>query len=108
MNISINVCRAVTKLLTDIVKEGNEKIKSTNKNISEILRKTEIRDDDVEKFTFYMNLMHNIQTDMYTANLILDKIDLIEEIKAEGLVLDSTELIKAIEEKKLEENHTES
>ena len=80
--MSINVYRAVTKLLTDIVKEGKEKINSTNKNIGEIVRKTEIRDDDVEKFTFYMNLMRNIQIDMYTANLILDKIDLIEEIKA--------------------------
>ena len=83
MNISINVYRVVTKLLTDIVKESREKIGLTNKNISEILRKTEIKDDDVEKFTFYMNLMRNIQIDMYTANLILDKIDLIEEIKAE-------------------------
>ena len=83
MNISITVYRVVTKLLTDIVKESREKIGLTNKNISEILRKTEIKDDDVEKFTFYMNLMRNIQIDMYTANLILDKIDLIEEIKAE-------------------------
>lgn len=94
MNISINVYRAVTKLLTDIVKESREKIELTNEKINELLRnsKKETRDDDVKKFIYYLKLINIRQDDMYTANLILDNIESIEEIKT----------------KKLEENQTES
>lgn len=94
MNISINVYRAVTKLLTAIVKESREKIELTNEKINELLRNStkETRDDDVKKFIYYLKLINIRQDDMYTANLILDNIESIEEIKT----------------KKLEENQTES
>lgn len=94
MNISINVYRVVTKLLTDIVKESREKIELTNEKINELLRNStkETRDDDVKKFIYYLKLINIRQDDMYTANLILDNIESIEEIKT----------------KKLEENQTES
>lgn len=94
MNISINVYRVVTKLLTDIVKESREKIELTNEKINELLRnsKKETRDDDVKNFIFYLKLINIRQDDIYTANLILDRIKSIEEIKT----------------KKFEENQTES
>ena len=84
LNISINVYKVVTKLLTDILKESREKIELTNELINELLRnsKEETRDDDIKKVTYYLNLIHIRQDDMYTAKLILDKIESIEEIKA--------------------------
>ena len=84
MNISDDVCIAVIKLLTDILKKSEEKIELTNEKIDEILQNSEkeISYDVVEKVTFYLNSLRNIQIDMYTAHLILDKIDLIEEIKS--------------------------
>lgn len=77
-NISLKVYTDLINFLTNIVIESGKKIESTYKNIKEL------KEDDVEKFESYMKVMHNIQCNIYTTNLILDRIDSIEELKTKN------------------------
>ena len=77
-NISLKVYTDLINFLTNIVIESGKKIESTYKNIKEL------KEDDVEKFESYMKVMHNIHCDIYTTNLILDRIDSIEELKTKN------------------------